>query len=419
MFEASSVDNLDPKIHIPDSFQAYNPMLAHQLRQKHPEIRLERAAFGNLMPLLLTGKAPHVVMMFLLNGENYSAALEDISDAAAFTADNGITRPNVERLGIFGTFIDTRQDKPSLVPIPEKENEFAIVTSQSSWTKEVLAPMLALSGAEYLVQIDGHSRSASKHIKSAGVETVDLTAANLMLDDLEERGFLKNDLANVFCGVDSGNLPLVKTVLKKRDFEVAVIDKLRIPMGRGEKSRTERKLASGNVRGKRVILIDDMASSGETLLDTAIMLLKKEGAKELVICATHAVFSGREYYKYLRSLVEIKEVKIVMTTNTIPLERPRPGSHKSLPWGYEKNTEVKKQVEMININEQIGLIFQALMASGSLSEIRNSLSHLTLVEDKISDIYKELTGNELPKKIVTHEYLEGGKMVPLEKPFEL
>ncbi|MBZ4296372.1 ribose-phosphate diphosphokinase, partial [Mycobacterium tuberculosis] len=47
----------------------------------------------------------------------------------------------------------------------------------------------------------------------------------------------------------------------------------------------------GNIAGRTCVLIDDMIDTGGTIAG-AVQVLKDQGAKNVIIAATHAVFSG-------------------------------------------------------------------------------------------------------------------------------
>lgn len=53
--------------------------------------------------------------------------------------------------------------------------------------------------------------------------------------------------------------------------------------------RVEAELLHGNV-AKNVVILDDMISSGKTIL-AAANLLRKKGVEHIVVCATHAIFA--------------------------------------------------------------------------------------------------------------------------------
>ena len=48
----------------------------------------------------------------------------------------------------------------------------------------------------------------------------------------------------------------------------------------------------GDVKDKRVILVDDMIDTAGTLVNAAQAVLEKGGAAEVYACATHGVLSG-------------------------------------------------------------------------------------------------------------------------------
>jgi ribose-phosphate pyrophosphokinase len=52
----------------------------------------------------------------------------------------------------------------------------------------------------------------------------------------------------------------------------------------------------GDVNGKIAVIVDDIVDTGSTLLG-ATELLKKSGATTILVCATHAVFSGNAFEK--------------------------------------------------------------------------------------------------------------------------
>ncbi len=49
----------------------------------------------------------------------------------------------------------------------------------------------------------------------------------------------------------------------------------------------------GDVRGKKVVIIDDLIDTAGTLCHAAEALVEKGGATEIYACATHGVLSGR------------------------------------------------------------------------------------------------------------------------------
>jgi len=69
----------------------------------------------------------------------------------------------------------------------------------------------------------------------------------------------------------------------------------------------------GNIKGKRVILLDDMIDTAGTVVQAATAL-REEGALEVSVCATHAVLSGPAIER-----IEASPIQELVVTDTIPL----------------------------------------------------------------------------------------------------
>jgi len=86
-------------------------------------------------------------------------------------------------------------------------------------------------------------------------------------------------------------------------------------------TETEVMHVIGDVKNRNVILVDDMISTGTSITEAA-RACRKEGAKDIYICATHAVLAGKAVEKLAKS-----SIKEIVVTDTIPLD----GKEKELP----------------------------------------------------------------------------------------
>jgi ribose-phosphate pyrophosphokinase len=89
---------------------------------------------------------------------------------------------------------------------------------------------------------------------------------------------------------------------------------------RREVQQSEVTHVIGDVRNKRVIMIDDLIDTAGTLCNAAEKLLE-EGATEVYAAATHAVFSGPAYER-----IEASPLKEVVVTDSLPLKEDEPQS---------------------------------------------------------------------------------------------
>ena len=71
----------------------------------------------------------------------------------------------------------------------------------------------------------------------------------------------------------------------------------------------------GDVRGKNVVLVDDLVDTAGTLTKAADLMIER-GAISVRAMATHALMSGTAYEK-----VEKSQLKELITTDSIPLEK--------------------------------------------------------------------------------------------------
>lgn len=152
---------------------------------------------------------------------------------------------------------------------------------------------LVSMGVENIVTFDAHDARVTNAIPLSGFETLSPTyqfiknvlraapdikvdSDHLMVISPDENGMSRAVyLANVL-GVDMGMFYI------RRDYTTSV---------RGKHPVVAHEFLGSDVKGKDIIIIDDMISSGRGVLETAA-LLKKEKAKRIFICATFGILTG-------------------------------------------------------------------------------------------------------------------------------
>ncbi len=113
--------------------------------------------------------------------------------------------------------------------------------------------------------------------------------------------------------------PDLGSVTRARNFAT----KINVPLAIVDKRRQKANVSEvmniiGNVRDKKVILVDDMIDTAGTLCNAANAIVEKGGAKEVYACATHGVLSGPAIERIKNSV--IKEL-IILDTINIPKEK--------------------------------------------------------------------------------------------------
>ncbi|MDQ2621965.1 MAG: ribose-phosphate pyrophosphokinase [Actinomycetota bacterium] len=175
-------------------------------------------------------------------------------------------------------------------------------------TARVVARALESVGIDRVLTMDLHAGQ----IQGFFTIPVDHMTANPMLTQYFSDQYDAKDL--VVVSPDAGRAKAARNFARKIGTEWAIM----------EKERPKQQVAEigyivGNVKDKIAIISDDMIDTAGTLCAAARTVLD-EGAKSVIACATHAVFSGPAYERlpYEKSGLE----KIVVT-DTIPL---RPGA---------------------------------------------------------------------------------------------
>jgi len=146
---------------------------------------------------------------------------------------------------------------------------------------KLVANLLTKAGAGRLVALDLHSLQTIGYFD---IPVDHVHAECVLLDYLCSKSMAVDEL--VVVSPDVGGVPRARAFAKKlADAPLAIIDKRRTGHNQAEVMNL-----IGDVRGKKVIMLDDMIDTGGTLVAGA-RLLRAEGATEVYACATHAVFS--------------------------------------------------------------------------------------------------------------------------------
>jgi ribose-phosphate pyrophosphokinase len=167
----------------------------------------------------------------------------------------------------------------------------------------LVANMITTAGADRVVALDLHAPAIEGFFD---IPVDHLRANPLMAGAVRQR--LGDDQDIVIVSPDSGG------VARANDFRMRVSGHLAIiAKQRPQPDMAEVLEMVGDVRGKTAVIVDDMISTGGTLIEAADTLLER-GAADVYACATHGIFAGGA-----ADLIQTSNIKEVITTNTIPL----------------------------------------------------------------------------------------------------
>ncbi|WP_345992245.1 ribose-phosphate pyrophosphokinase [Sulfurimonas sp. HSL-1716] len=149
-------------------------------------------------------------------------------------------------------------------------------------TARLVANMYETAGIDRVVTIDLHAGQ----IQGFFDIPVDNLYGSIIFKEYIKSKHLKNP---VIASPDIGGVARARYFAQKIGLEMVIVDKRR------EKANVAEVMnIIGDVKGKDVIMIDDMVDTAGTMVKAAAAL-KKNGATSVMACATHAVLSGKAY----------------------------------------------------------------------------------------------------------------------------
>jgi ribose-phosphate pyrophosphokinase len=148
-------------------------------------------------------------------------------------------------------------------------------------TARLVADLLAAAGTNRVVSIDLHN-SAMQGFFSIGMDH--LTAVQILLERLQQH----RQEDSVVVSPDAGRVKLAERYARGLRLPLVILHKERI-----DGAESEVRAVIGEVRGRRPIIIDDMITTGGTILAAVEALLAAGAKPEIVVAATHGVLVGK------------------------------------------------------------------------------------------------------------------------------
>ena len=168
-------------------------------------------------------------------------------------------------------------------------------------TAKLVANLITKAGAHRVLAMDLHSAQIQGYFD---IPFDHVYGSPALIDYLASK-----QLSNlVVVSPDVGGVARARSFAKKLNAPLAIVDKRR-----QEHNQAEVLSVIGDVAGQTAVMVDDMIDTAGTMLEGA-RLLRKEGAREIYACATHAVLSGKAVSRLSSGAFEE-----VIVTDTIPL----------------------------------------------------------------------------------------------------
>jgi ribose-phosphate pyrophosphokinase len=169
-------------------------------------------------------------------------------------------------------------------------------------TAKLVANVITAAGADRVLCMDLHAAQLQGFFDIP----VDHLSATPVL--FEHFASIREELGDlVLVSPDVGNVKVANTYADLLDADLAIVDKRR-----QSGDRVASKNLIGSVKGRTVLMVDDMISTAGTIAEAA-RLVCAQGARTVIAAATHAVFVGLAIQRILDS-----PIGQVIVTDTIP-----------------------------------------------------------------------------------------------------
>jgi ribose-phosphate pyrophosphokinase len=166
-------------------------------------------------------------------------------------------------------------------------------------TAKLIANLLVASGVNRILTMDLHAQQIQGFFD---IPVDHLYAAPVMYEYLRKKKL--SDL--VVVSPDVGGLKMAHAYSQTLEAGLAIVAKRR-------KSATEVESLAviGEIKGKNVLLVDDLTETAGTIT-TAASLLKKKGAKQILACVSHAILNDVGVERLRKSVIDE-----LITTDTV------------------------------------------------------------------------------------------------------
>jgi ribose-phosphate pyrophosphokinase len=169
-------------------------------------------------------------------------------------------------------------------------------------TAKLVANLLVASGANRILTMDLHAQQIQGFFD---IPVDHLYAAPVMYDYLKKKKL--TDL--VVVSPDTGGLKMAHAYSQVLETGLAIVAKRRTSA-----THVESMAVIGDIKGKNVLMVDDLTETAGTLTSAAA-LLKKKGAKKIIACVSHAILGPTGIERLRKS-----DIDELITTDTV--QRP-------------------------------------------------------------------------------------------------
>ena len=230
------------------------------------------------------------------DGETYVRFLTEVEGRPVILINSMYKRPNdilVELLLEIGTLKDLGATKViGVIPYFAYARQDSRFNPGEAISIEIVSKLLSKSGLDELITVDMHLHRISDPSKLFKIPVHNISAMRDIVKYVASHYKLSNP---IIIGPDEESEQWAKIAAEALGVEFDVLEKERISA-----EEVIVKVRNLNVKGRDVIVVDDIISTGGTMAE-AVKALKNLGAKNVIAACTHALLIGDAYYKILKA----------------------------------------------------------------------------------------------------------------------
>lgn len=221
-------------------------------------------------------------------------------------------------------------------------------------------------GVDNIITFDAHDPRVQNAIPFKGFENVQPTYQMIKACLKYDKDIILNKENTMIVSPDEGAMSRCMYYSSVLEMELGMFYKRRdySQVVNGKNPIIAHEFLGSNLDGKNVIVVDDMISSGDSMIDVS-RELKKRNASRVFVFSTFGLFT--EGFERFDKAYEEDLIEGVFTTNLI-YARPE---LLSKPWYHQ-----------VDMSKYIALLISELNAEHSISDLLNPISRINKVLDK-------------------------------------
>ena len=248
-----------------------------------------------------------IVIRRFSDGEIYIRILESVLGCVVFVLQPTSPDTNLNLMELLVTIDALKRSSPqritAVIPYYGYCRQDKKIAAREPITAKLVAKMIEAAGVHRVMTFELHVPQVQGFF--------DIPSDNLDLIPIYAEHILSKKLKDiVFVAPDVGGAARARHLARVLHAPIAIIDKRRPKPGI---AKVENVI--GDVKNKTVVIIDDIIDTAGTITE-AVTILKKHGAKDIYVLATHPVLSGPAIKRLQKS-----PIKEIIVTNTIELKK--------------------------------------------------------------------------------------------------